>query len=208
MATKESLFEKYLVLQSLLTQLHHQKQHDHPRGRQAFADTSRGQGRVLALLKIKDGLSTKELAEVLGLRVSSLNETLSRMEKTGMVERRPSEKDKRVMLVYLTEEGRSQQQEESNSNLDELLLKGFSEEDLEAMESYFTRMIANLEEELGSEAVAQVEELWRKRSEMMECMKNGEQHFGGRPPMPSANGAGREHVAGFPGFGTFGNWRR
>ena len=52
-----------------------------------FADTSRGQGRILAMLKIKDGISTKELSYLLGIRVSSLNEMLAKMERNGYISR-------------------------------------------------------------------------------------------------------------------------
>ena len=45
-----------------------------------ITDPSRGQGRVLALLMLRDGLSTRDIATVLGVRVSSLNELLSKMD--------------------------------------------------------------------------------------------------------------------------------
>jgi DNA-binding MarR family transcriptional regulator len=71
------------------------------------ADATQGQGRVLAMLRIQDGISTKDLSYLLGIRVSSLNETLTKLEKSGFVERVQSESDKRVMLVKLTEKGRA-----------------------------------------------------------------------------------------------------
>lgn len=46
-----------------------------------FADTSRGQGRVLAILKMKPEISTKDLAYLLGIRQQSLNELLNKLEK-------------------------------------------------------------------------------------------------------------------------------
>ena len=42
-------------------------------------DTTRGQGRILAALKLKDGIATRELAYVLSIRVPLLNEALSRL---------------------------------------------------------------------------------------------------------------------------------
>ena len=76
------------------------------------ADATRGQGRILAVLKLKDGISTKDLSYLLGVRVSSLNELLFKLEKNGYVVREPSEEDKRVMLVRLTDKGRQEEQPE------------------------------------------------------------------------------------------------
>lgn len=79
-----------------------------------FADTSRGQGRILAMLKIQPEIATKELAYLLGIRQQSLNELLNKLEKNGYVERKPSENDKRVMIVHLTEKGKQLQQPETD----------------------------------------------------------------------------------------------
>ena len=59
-----------------------------------FADSTRGQGRILAMLKIQPEIATKDLAYLLGIRQQSLNELLNKLEKNSYVERRPSEKDK------------------------------------------------------------------------------------------------------------------
>ena len=43
------------------------------------SDATRGQGRILAFLKLRDGISTRDLAYLLDLRVSSLNELLAKL---------------------------------------------------------------------------------------------------------------------------------
>ena len=68
---------------------------------------SRGQGRVLAILKRKDNISTKNLAIILGISVSALNSLLTKLEKNGYIVKEASTEDKRVLLVKLTEKGRS-----------------------------------------------------------------------------------------------------
>ena len=68
---------------------------------------SRGQGRVLAILKKKDNISTKNLAILLGISVSALNSLLAKLEKKGFVIKEPSTEDKRVLLVKLTEKGKN-----------------------------------------------------------------------------------------------------
>lgn len=114
-------------------------------------DPTQGQGRIIAMLKLRDGLSTKDLATVLGIRVSSLNETLAKMEKAGLVERKPSEADKRVMLIYLTDAGRAVEFPDEGE-VD--LLAGFSDEEVEALAGYLERIVANLEEYVGPDTVA------------------------------------------------------
>ncbi len=52
-----------------------------------IADPARGQGRILAMLKIQPKIKTRELAYLLGIRQQSLNELLNKLEKSGHVER-------------------------------------------------------------------------------------------------------------------------
>ena len=211
MTTRESLIEKYRLVQMLMNQA---------RGARcstgAFSDRSRGQGRVLALLKLKDGLSTKELADILGVRVASLNETLAKMETAGVIERRPSEQDRRVMLVYLTERGRTQEQGNPAEDID--LLAGFSGDELDMLEGFLDRMIANLEKALGSEAVRAMRDELQARRELFDhvmASSDGEHPAPPAPPAPplplQANGFGAfagyngpgGAPMGFAGFGEF-----
>ena len=104
----DGLYEKLMQLQWLLRR--QQMRNWAENG--PMVDTTRGQGRVLAMLRLQDGISTKDLSYLLGVRVSSLNELLAKLEKGGYVTREPSEQDKRVMLVRLTEKGRNEQRPE------------------------------------------------------------------------------------------------
>lgn len=103
-----------------------------------MADRSRGQGRILATLKRQDGISTKDLAHMLGVQISSLNEVLSKMEKAGYVTREPSEKDRRVMLVKLTQKGIDEQQSEVEGFND--IFTCLSEEEQKAFAEYLDRI--------------------------------------------------------------------
>ena len=67
---------------------------------------SHGQGKVLLILNKKDGLSTKELSQILDIKIASLNETLNKLIKKGYIEKKASSNDKRVLLIYLTSKGR------------------------------------------------------------------------------------------------------
>ncbi len=104
-----------------------------------FADPARGQGRILAMLKIQPEIKTRELAYLLGIRQQSLNELLNKLEKSGYVERGPSAEDKRVMVVHLTEKGKKIQQPETDY---QEILNCLSLEELQQFGEYLDRIIA------------------------------------------------------------------
>lgn len=192
MTPTETINEKIFVLMHLM----HPGRHAGNGGRSV--DTSRGQGRVIALLKLKDGISTKQLAQVLGLRVSSLNETLVRLESAGLVERRPSDDDKRIMLVYLTDAGKKQ---ELGVSAQPDPYEDFSEEDFATLEGLLDRMIANVEKTVGEGSSQRIAEEVRKRREMFDSMRS-EGGRGGHPGHPGHGG----HMGhgGHPGHGGHG----
>lgn len=115
------------------------------RGR-PIADPTRGQGRILAMLKIRDGIATKELSYLLGIRTSSLNEALAKMERAGLITREPSPEDGRIMLVTLTEEGAATDQVEPEATG---LFASFTEEEKQQFGDYLDRLIAAIEQEQG-----------------------------------------------------------
>ena len=112
-----------------------------------FADTSRGQGRILAMLKIQPEIATKELAYLLGIRQQSLNELLNKMEKNGYVERKPSESDKRIMIVHLTEKGKQIQQSQTDY---QNIFNCLQPEELLQMSDYLDRIIEAFQIQNGS----------------------------------------------------------
>lgn len=69
-------------------------------------DVYPGQPPLLLALSAEDGLSQKELAERIHNKPATLTVMVDRMEKTGLVERRPDPTDQRVTRVYLTDKGR------------------------------------------------------------------------------------------------------
>ena len=135
---KSELYEKFAHIQWLL----HKQQIRGWAASGPLADTTRGQGRILAALKLRDGISTKDLSYLLGIRISSLNEMLSKLEKSGYVTREPSEHDRRVMLVYLTEKGRTEQQPEQSGYGD--IFSALSDEEQRTLGDYLDRIISVL----------------------------------------------------------------
>ena len=139
------LYEKLTRLQWLL----HIQQMDGYRQGGHLADTTRGQGRILAALQMRDGISTRDLSYLLGLAVSSLNEFLSKLEKGGYITREPSEQDKRVMLVKLTEKGKAQQAQSEDSTDFGAIFDCLSDEEQAAFGVYLDKIIAAFGEKLG-----------------------------------------------------------
>ena len=96
----EILFHKLYFINELFEQKSKMNQSE-------MNNLSRGQGRVLAILKRKDNISTKNLAIILGISISALNSLLTKLEKNDFVVKEQSDGDKRVLLVKLTEKGRN-----------------------------------------------------------------------------------------------------
>ena len=64
---------------------------------------SSGQWKVIGALALHDGLSQKDLAEMVFVEGPTLVPILDRMEKEGFVQRRVDRQDRRTNLVFLTE---------------------------------------------------------------------------------------------------------
>jgi len=65
-----------------------------------------GMGRPLEVLAENDNVTSRELAELLDIRPSSLTELLTRLESEGLVTRTPDENDRRVTRVSLTDKAK------------------------------------------------------------------------------------------------------
>lgn len=191
--TNTQLHEKLSRLQWLMRK-HHMRTHAQSG---PMSDPTRGQGRIFALLKLQDGISTKDLSYLLGIRVSSLNELLAKMEKNGYITREPSEADKRIMLVRLTEKGRTQQQEEWNPGT---MFACLAEEEQKTLGEYLTRIITALEGEIGTE---EDEQDWWKRGGRERMGEELFERFAAMRRGGFAHGEGfhHHHHGGRHGFG-------
>lgn len=68
--------------------------------------------RVRALLLLThdfpEGVGTSQLAEALEIRAASVTNLIASMEKLGLVHRRPDPRDRRAVIITVTDEGRRQ----------------------------------------------------------------------------------------------------
>lgn len=145
MSRNDELFDKYMLIRQMTETV--RNKNTSKAG--PLGDTTRGRGRVLALLKQKDGVSTKEMAAIMGIRVSSLNEVLGKMEKDGYVERTPSPDDRRVMLVWLTDKGKAVQL--PDQDLPNILFGTLDQGAKNQLAIYFEQMISSLQNKLEEE---------------------------------------------------------
>ncbi|SHN53535.1 MarR family winged helix-turn-helix transcriptional regulator [Desulfitobacterium chlororespirans] len=118
-----------------------------------MGDPRRGQGRVLAILKMQPEISQKELSYLLDMRPQSLGELLSKLEKNEYITRTPSESDRRVMNVRLTKKGIEATESAEEFSFDHLF-GCLSGEEQKSLSGYLDRIIATLEAELGDEQLA------------------------------------------------------
>nr|WP_300337631.1 MarR family transcriptional regulator [Actinomyces sp.] len=182
-----------------------------------YADTTGGQGRVLAALRLSSPLPTRDLAYLLDIRQQSLNELLTKLEAQGLIERTPSEGDRRVRVVTLTQAGRDAAIGGDRSEY----LGVLSDDEAATLTTLLDKVIASLEEELGLEedddVEAWLEEARRRMGEervaglrrMREMGYGPERHRGGpRGGHRGGGGPGHgEHHGGHHG-GYHGEGRR
>lgn len=60
------------------------------------------QWRVVGMLILQPGLTQKEIADKVGIEGATLVPILDKMEKDGLLRRKPDSKDRRVNRIYLT----------------------------------------------------------------------------------------------------------
>lgn len=66
-----------------------------------------GQWRVVAILVLQPGLTQKEIADKVGIEGATLVPAIDKMEKDGLLKRKPDSKDRRVNRIYLTQKADS-----------------------------------------------------------------------------------------------------
>ena len=110
----------------------------------------RGQQFVLQALWTEEGITHSELADQLNVRPATITNTLKRMEKAGLVERRQDDEDQRVSRVYLTDAGRNIRGavEEVWSELEGQAFAGLSLEEIAKLRQLLPQVRDNLMREV------------------------------------------------------------
>ena len=108
------------------------------------------QGRILYVLWQDDGIPISELSRQTGLATTTLTSMLDRMETADLIYRDRGDKDRRKIRMFLTEKakGREEDYNAVSEEMSSIYYKGFSDQEIEQMESYLERVLKNVEEEL------------------------------------------------------------
>lgn len=108
------------------------------------------QGRILYILWQGDGVPISKLSKETGLAMNTLTSMLDRMEAAGLVRRDRGDHDRRKILIYLTAEAKALEQDYNavTAEIESIYYKGFSSEEIDALEDYLRRVLTNVEEAL------------------------------------------------------------
>lgn len=111
-------------------------------------DLTQGQIRALFTIDVKGEATAGELAKTAELSPASMSTMLDNLERDGIVERRRSATDRRVVVVTLTESGRAllAEKRERWRARGRTALAGVSDEHLLAAADVMHRMAAMLDE--------------------------------------------------------------
>ena len=111
-------------------------------------EINKAQGRILFPLWKEDGISINELSKITALGKSTLTSMLDRLEKDKHLKRVHSKKDRRKILIYLTEKNKALQEKYSqvSQEMIGLFYRGFSDKEINEFENYLNRLLKNLEQ--------------------------------------------------------------
>lgn len=106
------------------------------------------QGKILSVLWSHQGsLTATDIALKTGLANNSLSSMLRRLEEKGLIVFEHHPLDKRKKLISLTDLGWSQEKvgDKVSQKLADIFYRDFSEEEVQAFESYLERILDNLQ---------------------------------------------------------------
>ena len=127
------------------------RKHRHTHGEGAHR--CRGFGHVLDLLSEHDGLSQRQIADMLDIRPQSISEAIATLEERALIRKEINEQDRRGLLIYITEEGLKTRTELHNERVRNAkrIFASISEEEkqtlLELLEKVTSALQENKEED-------------------------------------------------------------
>ena len=109
-------------------------------------DLNTAQGRIIFPLWQNDSIPISELARQTALGKTTLTNMLDRLEKSGHIVRKVDEKDKRNVLVSLTEKSKSLEDryEAVSKDMISLFYEGLSEKQIDEFENLLKHILSNL----------------------------------------------------------------
>lgn len=101
---------------------------------------------VLLALWEREGQTQRELVTELGVEQATMANTLSRMERDGLITRRAHEADARVQTVWLTERAKGLEQAATAAagEVNDRAMAGLTEQERQTFAALLLRVIGNL----------------------------------------------------------------
>lgn len=101
---------------------------------------------IMLNLYRREGISQQELARKLLVGRSNMSMLLPQLEKRGLIERRGDSQDKRVLRLFLTDDGKAitEQAMEIQTGLIDLVMAGASEERCNDVADHMESIVATL----------------------------------------------------------------
>ncbi|WP_434286640.1 MarR family winged helix-turn-helix transcriptional regulator [Celeribacter sp. SCSIO 80788] len=101
---------------------------------------------VLLALWEREGQTQRELVTELGVEQATMANTLSRMERDGLITRRAHEADARVQTVWLTERAKGLEQAATAAagEVNDRAMAGLTEQERQTFAALLSRVIGNL----------------------------------------------------------------
>ena len=109
-------------------------------------DINPAQGRILFALWKKDKVPITELAKETLLHKSTLTKMLDRLEQMGYLKRRPSQKDRRKILIYRTVKDRALESKYAkvSEEMTRIFYEGFTSDRIDRFERDLEQILENL----------------------------------------------------------------
>ena len=106
---------------------------------------------VLSELWATDGLTQSELAARLGVEQATMANTLARMQRDRLIERRPHPDDRRSQLVWLTDKARGLEGAAVSATIEvnQAVLKGLPPAERELFLSMLGRVVSGMRDQGG-----------------------------------------------------------
>jgi len=111
-----------------------------------LTDLNPAQGRIMFVLWREDKISIHELSKRTLLSKSTLTSMLDRLEQTGFIKRVPSKKDRREILIQLTEKNKLLQEKyvDVSKNMTKIYYNDFTVEEINNFENKLHKILNNL----------------------------------------------------------------
>ena len=109
-------------------------------------DVNPGQGRILYVLWHNDEIPINELAKQTALGKSTLTTMLDRLETEGHLIRVPSQDDRRIILIKLTEKNKTlhEKYRRVSQEMTAQFYRDFTTKEIDTFEAFLIRILKNL----------------------------------------------------------------